>query len=438
MKLRTVFLTFLLLFSAVCSHGRHRILISTDIGGTDPDDNQSMIHLLMYANEFDIEGLVSSPSYGDGSKEEILRMIDMYEEDLPSLKAGLSATYGSERGNYPSPDELRAITRQGRKGMPSLRGYGEPTEGSQMIIDCARREDSRPLWVLVWGGLEDVAQALHDAPDIAGKIRVNWIGGPNKKWGVNAYNYIVENFPDLWFIENNASYRGFIGSPNDNSLYGSGMWEREMKGAGKLGDDFINYYKGVAKMGDTPTLLYLMSGDADNPDSEHWGGRFEPMHLTPKYIITGDLTPRDSVACYSILDWRISGPSIDIAPDSACITLEIDKQKWPGYYIGDGVYSVRYCPKAPAILPYTISSEIPGFETRQGTLAVANRWPGTEIAARSEVITPAHVEVGRNGIWFTDLQDYSTTWQGTATTSRWRDEVMKDWSTRFGWLKNKK
>jgi hypothetical protein len=33
-----------------------RILISTDIGGTDPDDNQSMAHLLMYADRFQLEG----------------------------------------------------------------------------------------------------------------------------------------------------------------------------------------------------------------------------------------------------------------------------------------------------------------------------------------------------------------------------------------------
>ena len=49
-----------------------RVLISTDIGGTDPDDNQSMAHLLMYNDCFDIEGLVSSPSFGSGSKEEML------------------------------------------------------------------------------------------------------------------------------------------------------------------------------------------------------------------------------------------------------------------------------------------------------------------------------------------------------------------------------
>lgn len=74
----------------------------------------------------------------------------------------------------------------------------------------ARRQSDRPLWILVWGTLEDVAQALHDAPDIKDKIRIYYIGGPNKKWGVNSYAYIAENFLDVWMIENNATYRGLI------------------------------------------------------------------------------------------------------------------------------------------------------------------------------------------------------------------------------------
>ena len=42
-----------------------RVLVSTDIGGTDPDDNQSMAHLLMYTDCLDLEGIVSSPSPHD-------------------------------------------------------------------------------------------------------------------------------------------------------------------------------------------------------------------------------------------------------------------------------------------------------------------------------------------------------------------------------------
>ena len=83
---------------------RPRVLISTDIGGTDPDDNQSMIHLLMYSDLFDLEGLVSSPSFGDGTKEEIFRMIDLYEEDYSKLKKCYS--------NLMSPKELRSLSKE--------------------------------------------------------------------------------------------------------------------------------------------------------------------------------------------------------------------------------------------------------------------------------------------------------------------------------------
>ena len=226
---------------------KYRVLVSTDIGGTDPDDNQSVAHMLMYSDRFDLEGLVSSPSYGSGNKEEILRMIDLYEKDLPVLSRHIE-------GLTP-PDELRRMTKQGRKGAAPYCGYTNPTEGSQWIVECARRKRDKPLWVLVWGGLDDVAQALHDAPDIVDNIRVYWIGGPNKKWSTNSYAYIVENFPQLWMIEDNASYRGFITQNKIKDKYNADYYDTYIKGAGFLGDDFIKYYKGIPKMGDTPSRL---------------------------------------------------------------------------------------------------------------------------------------------------------------------------------------
>ena len=64
---------------------RHRVLVSTDIGGTDPDDFQSMVHLLLYADVFDLEGLISSP-FGPGRKEHILEVITEYEKDFENLR----------------------------------------------------------------------------------------------------------------------------------------------------------------------------------------------------------------------------------------------------------------------------------------------------------------------------------------------------------------
>ena len=73
-------------------------------------------------------------------------MIDLYEKDLPKLSEHIKGLM--------SPAELRAITKQGRKGAAPYRGFLTPTEGSRWIVQCARRQDERPLWISVWGGLE--------------------------------------------------------------------------------------------------------------------------------------------------------------------------------------------------------------------------------------------------------------------------------------------
>ena len=54
-------LTLLALAAAVgraAERDRPRLLVLTDIGG-DPDDQQSLVRLMVYANEFEIEGLVA-------------------------------------------------------------------------------------------------------------------------------------------------------------------------------------------------------------------------------------------------------------------------------------------------------------------------------------------------------------------------------------------
>jgi len=397
------------------------ILISSDIGGTDPDDNQSMTHLFMYSNLFHIEGLVSSPSFGNGSKTEILRMIDVYEKDYPLLR--------SHRQELASPEYLRSICKQGRHGSAPLSGYDCPTEGSDWIVRCAKNHSDSPLWILVWGGLEDLAQALHDAPDISSHIRVYWIGGPNKKWCVNSYAYIASHFPHLWFIENNASYRGLISDSKNADEYNAGYYDKNIKGAGNLGADFIRYYKGVVKMGDTPSLLYMMNGNPNDPESDSWGGSFEKISHSPRIIFDRNTTVCDSVPVYSVLEFIVKGPKTNIPTDSACITLTVDKQEWKGFYIGKGRYMVRYCPKAPAKLDYTIRSDIKGFKLRQGTFVVYNKWPGN--VSKSDFV------LGKD--WYSDKTDqtlFEKGWQGAKTISRWRNQVLDDWAGRWNWLKS--
>ncbi len=154
---------------------RHRVIVSTDIGGTDPDDFQSMVHFLLYADVFDVEGLISSSAIGPGRKKDILTVIDCYEKDYENLRA--------HSDKYPTPKTLRALTKQGETQVAPYAGVRFATEGSDRIVHCARRDDPRPLYILGWGGIDDIAQALHDAPDILPKLRVDLDRRAKQKMG---------------------------------------------------------------------------------------------------------------------------------------------------------------------------------------------------------------------------------------------------------------
>lgn len=401
-----------------------RILISTDIGGTDPDDNQSMTHFLMYSDRFETEGLVSSPSYGNGTRQNLLTMIDLYEKDLPKLR--------QHNQSYPSPDALRAVCKQGHHGAAPFRGYTSATEGSDWIIKCAQKPGKQPLWVLVWGGLDDVAQALHDDPSIQSRIRVYWIGGPNKKWSANSYAYIARNFPNLWFIEANGSYNGFFSNTDaPDSLNTRNYYDHYIREAGFLGKDFKNYYKGNPKMGDTPSLLYVMDGDPNDPYRESWGGSFEKFTHSPRTIFNQNTTLTDTVGVYSVMEFHFKGPEIHIPADSACFTMtvqaQIGEQKWPGYYLGKGHYAIRYVPKQAETLTYTINATIPGFSVQTGKFVVSNIWPGRQ--------DTDDFRLGPH--WFTDRGDpalFDGRQQGAKTVRKWRNAVLLDWANRWKWL----
>jgi Cellulose-binding Sde182, nucleoside hydrolase-like domain len=91
------------LLSTLAFAEKIRVLISSDIGGSDPDDFQSLVHFLTYADLFEIEGLISSPP-GKGRKSHIEEVLTAYRADYSNLK-----TYG----DYPTYDALMAVTVQG-------------------------------------------------------------------------------------------------------------------------------------------------------------------------------------------------------------------------------------------------------------------------------------------------------------------------------------
>jgi hypothetical protein len=402
--------------TAAPSTARPRVIVSSDIGGTDFDDFQSFVHLLVYADRIDLEGMIASPWGAERNrKARILKVVDAYAKDFPNLR-----TY-SDR--YPTPDALRAVTKQGGLDLADLRGWGERTEGSDWIIQCAKRDDPRPLWLLVWGGIEDLAQALHDDPAIKQKLRVYFIGGPNKKWSTAAYDYIARAHPDLWIIENNSAYRGFFTGGNQaGDLGNTAFVAAHVKGRGALGDYFTAIAPQV-KMGDSPSLTYVLGATPENPAAEgNWGGRFVRAWDRPRYTFTTAPSASDVVETFAIVD-LVYRPASSIAPAATKATLVVDRQEFTGFAGGDGAWHFLFSPKEAKKWSYRIVSNHPGLDGQTGGFTSVN--PAPDRAAKPSSHYPN---------WWTD--DPAPAFsegphQGAKTVSRWREEFLRDFAERM-------
>jgi Protein of unknown function (DUF1593) len=392
---------------------RPRVLVSSDIGGTDPDDFQSMVHLLVYADRFELEGLVSSP-YGPGRKQHILEVIDRYERDFANLK-----TYSP---NYPTPDALRAITKQGALDSPGQTGLGSPTEGSEWIVRCARRKDVRPLHVLVWGGLEDLAQALHDAPDILPRLRIYWIGGPNKMWSVDAYNYIEQHHPKLRIIEANATYRGWFVGGNQTGEWGNQAFvAAHIAGHGALGDFFNTQLKGVIKMGDSPSVGWLLRGNPADPSQPGWGGKFVRIWEGRKTIFERLTTAADQAEVFGVVEFVLPVPAGFSATDTAQMIFD---NRIPIVGVRESQrLRFRFSPRDAKVWPYKIKSDFAGLDGQSGQFAAVP--PALERTRKVSKALPH---------WWIDDPDPAAAegvHPGAKSVNQWRVDFLRDFAARM-------
>ncbi|MBD5782496.1 DUF1593 domain-containing protein [Pelagicoccus sp. NFK12] len=395
------------------SSDKHRVIVTSDIGGTDPDDYQSMAHVLLYADTLDIEGLVSSPFEREG-KTKILEVIDAYEKDYPNL-----STWSAD---YPTPDALRSITKQGGIHPAPYSGLRGTTEGSEWIVECARRDDPRPLHILVWGAIEEVAQALHDAPDILPKLRVYYIGGPNKKWGPDAYQYIADNFPTLFIIESNATYRGYFTGGDPDDEWGKNQFvKHHVAGRGAIGSYFSEHLGGVIKMGDTPSVNWVLRGNPGQPSLPGWGGRFVRAWDRPFARYDRLTTTDDRLEIFGVLELVLPlGPDAPKTPEGRMV---VTNQSLIGSPDGEGNLRFRFCPRDPKVFTYTILSNVPALDGKEG--AITAYLPDPEVSLTPSVYYPN---------WWTDDPTPAMAegiHHGAKSVSQWREAFMRDFADRM-------
>lgn len=274
-----------------------RLVVLTDIsslkkGYKEPDDTQSLVRLLLYANQFDIEGLIAT--YSSHWKDE--------GGVKPEYIEAIVREYGKVRDNlllhdsrFQSEESLLACIKQGNPecGLEQI-GEGKDTEGSDWILSVLERPDPRPVWIIIWGAPTDLAQALwkaeatYDAEQFAAlkaKLRVYAVGDQYDESGP----WIKSKHKDIFYITGRKVIRGIYRSGDQSLVSPEWLTENVCTGHGPLGEAYpiydggdifssrIGAVKGI-KEGDTPSFLYLIQNglsDPMHPDWGSWGGRFE-------------------------------------------------------------------------------------------------------------------------------------------------------------------
>lgn len=280
------------LLLATAAQARPRVLVLTDIEN-EPDDAMSLVRFLVYANQYDIEGLVATTSTHQKTRvapERIRQIVAAYARVRDNLER--------HEPGFPPGDELLARVSQ---GLPvfGLQGVGEGRDspGSDLLIRAVDRADDRPLWVTVWGGPNVLAQALWKvratrSPQalaaFVARLRVYAISDQD-----DSGPWLREQFPGLFYIVSpgihaggayhHATWAGISGdhfhgrfAGADFSVVTNEWLDRHVRHKGPLGAEYPRWE--FLMEGDTPSFLNLVDNglsDPERPDWGGWGGRYE-------------------------------------------------------------------------------------------------------------------------------------------------------------------
>ena len=294
-----------LAFATACnaySQQKPRVVILTDIGRPDlePDDTESLVHLLCYADMLEIEGIITSTGwncdpYPTESAAYRDSVVEAYATDVHQLMkrseqrtfASLSKENGKQKmGYWPSAEYIRSRCKMGsRRAGIGVIGRDNDSEGSELIIRLADEKDERPIWVCAWGGANTLAQAIWKVQQtrtpeqlkaFLHKLRLYTITDQDMVWAMrenlaySSHQWMRREFAhDLKFVWDEGAWQlqCELGKQHWSEI------QQNIQGHATLGKQYPDYKWGVE--GDTPSFLNVIPNGLSNPEEPMqagWGG----------------------------------------------------------------------------------------------------------------------------------------------------------------------
>jgi hypothetical protein len=261
---------------------RPRIIATTD---GEIDDRCSMVRFLLYANEWDIEGIIycSSKFHWVGHNWD---GTDWIHEDIAKY-ATFYDTLKTHAPDFPTPQELLDKVFVGN--IRDVGAMDRDTPGSDRIAEVLLDRKPGPVYLQAWGGTNTIARALwkiqHQHPDRMDEVSRKAILFIILDQDKTFREYIQPNWPDLLTLGSfrqfaTIAYRWDQWIPEELHEYFDRAWmERNiLRGHGPLcGRYEAHPQKGFRSEGDSPAFMHQIDvglRSLEHPGYGSWGGRF--------------------------------------------------------------------------------------------------------------------------------------------------------------------
>jgi hypothetical protein len=277
-----------------------RTIVTTD---GEIDDVDSFIRMLLYANEFQLEGLVYSSSMwhykGDGKGTTMTSAMEMTqkiygprtdlrwpgEQWIQDLLEAYEAVYpnlSQHAAGYPTAKHLRSLVRVGNIAFEG--DMDEDTEGSDLIKAKLLDDDPNPIYLQAWGGTNTIARALKSIeveyagqpawPSVQAKVSRKAIIYTIMDQDATLRDYVTPNWPEVTVYYNASQFwalaynwKKAVPERLHPSLEGAFMGEHIINGHGPLTKMYYSYGDGQHQPGD-PEHIH---GDSRKLKNAQWG-----------------------------------------------------------------------------------------------------------------------------------------------------------------------
>lgn len=252
-----------------------RVLIETDIGG-DADDQASLVRFLLYANEWDVEGIIAERSAAKFNTDPVRNHLGLPAKNGFELAQAYLKAYGEVHPNlakhspgFPSYDALRSRT---------VPGTNDTDAGVRLIVAAADKNDPRPIWYSNWGCNSGAVNNLKRALDkvkaerspaayaaFAARFRIVTLDGPGPTRQEHDDKIVLHVETGYPVMDGGRWYHRL--QPLTQKAGGFDVQRDIKKGHGALGALYT-----TPKEGDSWTFIYLIPNGLSDPRQPTWGG----------------------------------------------------------------------------------------------------------------------------------------------------------------------